>query len=48
MEQRVPTSVEMRGYFNENCKKLAPKREDIGTWFDMLDVDDYVTFGGQP
>jgi hypothetical protein len=26
--------------------KIAPKREDIATWFDLLDLDDYVTFGG--
>jgi hypothetical protein len=48
MEQRAPSSVGMREYFNELCKKTAPKREDISTWFEMLDVDDYVTFGGQP
>ena len=48
MENRVPTSVGMREYFNELCKNAAPKREDIGTWFEMLDVDDYVTFGGKP
>ena len=27
--------------------KVAPKREDIVTWFDLLDVDDHVTFGGK-
>ena len=48
MEQRVPTSVEMRAFFNELCQTVAPKREDIATWFDILDVDDYVSFGGQP
>jgi len=26
---------------------VAPKREDVGTWFDLLDVDDFVTFGGK-
>jgi hypothetical protein len=25
----------------------APKRTDIVTWFDLLDVDDYVSFGGK-
>ena len=48
VEKRVPLDVESRGYFNENVGKVAPKREDIGTWFDWLDVDDYVTFGGKP
>jgi len=47
MEERVPTNPDMREYFNENHKKVAPKREDIGTWFDWLDVDDHVTFGGK-
>lgn len=46
-EKRVPTDVESRGYFNEQVGKTAPKREDIGTWFDWLDVDDYVSFGGK-
>ncbi|HTB62213.1 MAG TPA: DUF5069 domain-containing protein [Opitutales bacterium] len=47
MEGRAPSSVDSRGYFNETVKKCAPKREDISTWFEMLDVDDYTTFGGQ-
>ena len=45
-DERVPTDVESRQYFNELQTKMAPKREDIGTWFDLLDVDDLVTFGG--
>ncbi|HVU26610.1 MAG TPA: DUF5069 domain-containing protein, partial [Verrucomicrobiae bacterium] len=46
-EKRVPSDVESRGYFNEQVGKIAPKREDIATWFDWLDVDDYVSFGGK-
>lgn len=46
-EMRVPTDAESRGYFNELHTKAAPKREDIATWFDLLDVDDYVSYGGQ-
>lgn len=46
-EQRVPTDVESRGFFNDLQAKAAPKREDIATWFDLLDVDDFVSFGGQ-
>jgi len=45
-EQRTPTDVETRAYFNDLHSKCAPRREDIATWFDLLDVDDYVTFGG--
>jgi hypothetical protein len=45
-EKRVPTDPEGRGYFNGLHEKAAPKREDIASWFDLLDVDDYVSFGG--
>ena len=46
-EQRVPANVEGREFFHGLHAKIAPKREDIGTWFDLLDLDDYVSFGGQ-
>jgi hypothetical protein len=46
-EQRGPTDVESRDYFNELHKNIAPKREDISTWFDLLDLDDYVSYGGK-
>ncbi|HVV71468.1 MAG TPA: DUF5069 domain-containing protein [Verrucomicrobiae bacterium] len=46
-ELRVPTDAESRQYFNELHSKTAPKREDIASWFDLLDVDDYVSFGGK-
>jgi hypothetical protein len=46
-ERRVPTDVESREFFNGIHKSIAPQREDIATWFDILDVDDYVTFGGK-
>lgn len=46
-ELRTPSDAESREYFNELHTKAAPKREDIGTWFDLLDVDDYVFFGGK-
>lgn len=47
-ESRVPTDSEGRKYFNELHEKAAPKREDVATWFDLLDLDDYVSFGGKP
>ena len=46
-ERRVPGDAESRSYFNELHQKTAPKREDITTRFDLLDVDDYVSFGGK-
>lgn len=47
-EQRAPADTESREFFQETHSKIAPKREDIATWFDLLDLDDYATFGGQP
>jgi hypothetical protein len=46
-ETRVPSDTESRAYFNELHQQCAPKREDIMTWFDLLDVDDFVSFGGK-
>lgn len=45
-EQLAPADIDMREFFQEAHAKLAPKREDIATWFDLLDLDDYVSFGG--
>ena len=28
-------------------KKLAPERSDITSFSDLLDLDDFVTFGGK-
>jgi hypothetical protein len=46
--RRVPADVESREFFTEYQKKVAPAREDVVTWFDLLDLDDYVSFGGKP
>ncbi len=46
-DQRVPTDPDSRQFFNDLHAKVAPKREDIATWFDLLDLDDYVSFGGK-
>ena len=45
---RVPSDVEMREFFHGLHKETAPNRGDIATWADLLDVDDYVSFGGKP
>jgi hypothetical protein len=45
-EQRVPMDPDSRKFFNDLHQKVAPQREDIATWFDLLDLDDYVSFGG--
>ena len=46
-EQRVPADPESREFFNELHRGAADERDDIGTWFDLLDLDDYVSFGGK-
>jgi hypothetical protein len=46
-DQRSPDNPDSREYFNSLHKLVASKRTDITSWFDVLDVDDYVTFGGK-
>jgi hypothetical protein len=45
-EKRVPDG-DSRPYFDEMRQAAAPHRADIETWAELLDVDDYVTFGGK-
>ena len=47
-DQRAPADLESREFFNEVHGKIAPRREDVTTWFELLDLDDFVTFGGKP
>ena len=46
-EQRSPGDAEKREYFNTLHKQSGPSREDISTWFDLLDLDDFTSFGGK-
>ena len=46
-DQRAPDNVDSREYFNSLHKAGAPTRTDIRSWFDVLDMDDYVSFGGK-
>ena len=47
--RRVPDSDnETLLEFADSVKKFSATREDINTWFDLLDLDDYCTFGGKP
>ena len=48
MEKDAPSEVDNREFFQEQHKALAPNRKDISTWFDYLDLDDFITFGGKP
>lgn len=47
MEDRVPSDVESREFFHEIHKSTASARPDIGTWFDLLDLDDFASYGGK-
>ena len=46
-ENRSPDNVDGREFLNGIHKSGAPNREDIATWFDVLDMDDFVSFGGK-
>lgn len=47
--KRTPDSdAETLAEFASEVKRLSPTREDIRTWFDLLDLDDYCAFGGKP
>ena len=46
-DQRAPDNPDSREYFNGLHKAGAPKRTDIASWFDVLDLDDFVTYGGK-
>ena len=48
METWTPSSPDARAFFNDIHRKNAPQREDISTWFDWIELDDYVTYGGRP
>jgi hypothetical protein len=44
----APNNPDTRAFFNDIHRKNAPLRTDIETWFDWLELDDYVTYGGKP
>ncbi len=46
-EKRAPATVEEREFFTKIHKSAAPHRSDIVTWFDLLDVDDFVSYSGK-
>jgi len=48
MEQWTVTSPDKRTFFNDVHRQNAANRDDVATWFDWVELDDYVTFGGKP
>lgn len=45
---RVPVDADSRDFFTGLHRKAGPGRKDVANWFDLLDLDDYVSFGGRP
>lgn len=45
MECRIPSDDDSRDFFQQTHKSIAPERSDIKTWFDLLDLDDYASYG---
>jgi len=43
----APGGAEGHAWIGESIKTAAAGRSDIVTFFDLLDLDDYVTFGGK-
>lgn len=46
-ERRASTDPEGRKHFEELRDQAAKHRKDVTTWFELLDLDDYVSFGGK-
>lgn len=48
MDRRGPDSdAESLQFWTDYISKLSQTREDIKTWADLLDLDDFVSFGGK-
>ena len=48
MEKRGPDSdAETLAFFAEQLGRLSKTREDVKTWFEFGELDDYVSFGGK-
>ena len=48
MENRAPDSdAETFAFFAESLGRLSKTREDVKTWFEFGELDDYVSFGGK-
>lgn len=43
-----PATAARHSFLAEKLAKNGPRREDIQTWCDHLDLDDFVSFGGRP
>jgi hypothetical protein len=48
MRTHAPGGLGGHAWFSESIKALAAGRDDIFGYFDLLDLDDFVSFGGKP
>jgi hypothetical protein len=46
-DRRGVGEIAKREFFHDLHKEMAPNRTDIVTWFDLLDLDDFVSYGGK-
>lgn len=48
-ERRVPMNSEKRAKMSQiqQSSPASAARDDIGSWFDLLDMDDHASFGGK-
>lgn len=46
-ESRAVGDCETREFFNKLAGSISKTRDDIVTWFDLLDLDDYASYGGK-
>jgi hypothetical protein len=46
-DRRAPGEPEKREYLGGIHKEIGPNRTDIVSWFDLLDLDDFVSYGGK-
>ena len=47
LDRQGPGSRARHAWLAERIDHYGPAREDIQTWCDHLDLDDYVSFGGE-
>ena len=47
MDNREPDDDESKEFFDELLRAAAPSRTDVKTWSELLDLDDFVSFGGK-
>jgi hypothetical protein len=48
LSTRAPGGADGHAWFSESIRKSGPKRDDVSSLFDLLDLDDYASFGGKP